>query len=96
MSKIFQQEEFEGRYVVHESYNQNNDYSHQSILELPKVDVQYVGYYYCVKNLSDVENNNLETLVEHTYASKIYLFVEGKNNSHFTFQMAFFVIFTKF
>lgn len=71
----FEQEGFDSKYDVHESYNQNNEYSFVSILELPTVDVTYVGYYYCVKNAT-VEAN-LDTLVDTGQASNIYLFVEG-------------------
>lgn len=72
----FEQEGFDSKYDIHESYNQNNENPYESILELPAVDYLYVGYYYCVKNATVEEH--LDTLVETGQASHIYLFVEGK------------------
>lgn len=76
------QENFESKYNIHESYNQNNEYPYESILELPNVDIGYVGYYYCVKNTTT--EVSLETLVDSGQGSRIYLFVEGKKFSLFT------------
>lgn len=73
---FFKQDGFESKYDIHESYNQNNEYPYQSILELPAVDYLNVGYYYCVKNATVDEH--LDTLVDTGQASHIYLFVEGK------------------
>lgn len=82
ISFIHKQEGFESIYNIHESYNQNNEYPYQSILELPNVNYLSVGYYYCVKNATVDEH--LDTLVDSGQASNIYLFVEGKFCANFS------------
>ncbi|XP_055298860.1 vascular endothelial growth factor receptor 1-like isoform X8 [Sitodiplosis mosellana] len=62
---------------IHESYNHGSQYPYESTLEIDQVDYTYVGYYHCVKNLTEAEiNEGLDTLVELGLASRIYLFVE--------------------
>lgn len=70
-----------GSSEVHYSYNQNNAYPYEVIIELPHVDYTYVGFYHCVKNSSEVDVS-LDALVDNSQASNIYLFVEGMNHIH--------------
>lgn len=53
---------------------------HGSILELDDITYEYVGYYYCILNDSLAELNDLSAteLVDAGKASRIYLFVDGK------------------
>lgn len=73
---IYVQDEFTGNYEVHDSFSQQKNYPHQSELELIGVNYTYVGYFYCVKNSSEIDAI-LKTLVQNSQASKIYLFVDG-------------------
>lgn len=75
------QEDFSGNKDVQYSYNQNNPYPYESIIELPHVDFTFVGFYHCVKNSSEADGN-LDTLVDNSLASSIYLFVEGMFTSY--------------
>lgn len=70
------QDEFTGNYHIYESFNQQTEYTHQSVLELIGVQYTYVGYFYCVTNSSEV-NSSVKTLVKNNQASEIYLFVDG-------------------
>lgn len=70
------QDEFIGNYNIHDSFDQQSNYPHRSVLELIEVNYTYVGFYYCVKNISEVDAS-LRMLVKNSFASKIYLFVDG-------------------
>lgn len=65
-------------------YAQDDERPYQSTLYLGSVTYYNVGYYYCVKNSSLLDDNNeekeleLEELLQDGKAARIYLFVNGK------------------
>lgn len=68
---------------IHESFSHGSQYPYESTLEIEEVDYTYVGYYHCVKNITEEEKESLDTLVEAGVASRIYLFVDGRKTSHY-------------
>lgn len=62
---------------VKDSNNPNAENPYESVIELNQVDYNYLGYYYCIKNSSNI-HDGLEVLDENGQAAHIYLFVEGK------------------
>lgn len=67
-----------------ELYAQDDERPYQSSLYLGAVTYFNVGYYYCVKNSSLIDDNNqeieieLEDLLQNGKAARIYLYVNGK------------------
>lgn len=79
--RIFVQEKFFGIKNIADSYNQNNEYQYESVVQLFATDYMHVGFYHCVKKSAEFSGDTsqkLEALVNTGEASKIYLFVEGK------------------
>lgn len=66
-------------YDIRMSYNRANKYAYESVLDLNRVDITYVDYYYCAKNSSE-PNANIETLLEQNQAAQIYVFVEDRRH----------------
>lgn len=67
---------------IHESNTFNSELPYEQVLEIRSVDYKYVGYFHCVKNETDEneEHNGLVEPDDASKASKIYLFVEGNSS----------------
>lgn len=78
---------------IHGSHTFNSELPYEQVLEIRSVDYTYVGYFHCVKNETDEneEHNGLAEPDDESKASKIYLFVEG-NSMEILKNMQFFTV----
>lgn len=72
--------DFEGTHDIRSTHTPGIQRPHGSILELTEITYKYVGYFYCVLNdyLPALNDSSGTELVDTGKASRIYLFVDGK------------------
>lgn len=73
---IFFEQYFDGQFDVKYRNLTSDSPKYESILELINIDYTYVGYFYCIKNATQLNTTYGSWKADE--ASKIYIYVNGK------------------